>query len=870
MPVALTKPIFLLFLLFIPVIWIMMSRSSFKDQPWLGRIFIGGLHSLLILILGLALSDPRMIKTSDRVNLFFCMDVSESVGSDGKKAAMEFMQEAALGMGEEDRAGLILFGERPSLEIALRRDFDPRVLKSQVNTKVTNMYKALQCAVGKLPAEGKNRIVLLSDGNENVEDSTEMAYLASSIGIEIYPLPLTSFFTKSEVFVEELETPPTVPLETPFDIRLHVMSTGETTGELILLRNGRLMSNLGVRLQSGKNVFRFMDTIGDHGLYLYKAVINAPEDALFQNNEGLSFTQGTRKSEVLYLTGEKRAASHLAQALFHQGLSIVQKTIEDLPPSIHGLLDYSAIILDNVSGQALSLTAMENLEKYVKDLGGGLVMIGGDKSFGAGHYMSTPVEKALPVFMDAPTDLDFPGLCLILIIDKSSSMAGSITRESKLEGAKIAAFSTVEMLNPMDKIGILAFDMEFQWIVPVTQASERREVVRKLSMLKGEGGTDLYPGLKEAFNVLKGIPAAKKHVIVLSDGLTNEADFRSVIRSMREAQITISTVAVGSDSNLDLMKAIAEWGGGRSYYTEDIDKIPRIFVGETKIAAKKAIVEKVMHSYAVMEDEMTLAIPTDELPLVSGLVVTYPKPGARVLFTTQEGPLLVAWQYGLGRGVAFTSDLSGRWGRDWVLWEHYGKFVSQMVKWVQRKEVPRNYAVNITRRGGEGTFTVDVTDDQNRFINNLDLKIRVLFPSKADRITPLDQVAPGRYCGSFPAMEIGEYYFSLFGTDGEGFSESQTFGYGIPYTDEFTRKSVNYALLERLASITKGRVLKPGDNSRDLFTANSNTTEYGSRLWPYLTIASLLVLIAEVFLRKFQSLGRITFSGARGSYMGEG
>jgi uncharacterized membrane protein len=813
---------------------------------------------LLILVLSLALSDPRIMKSSDRVNLFFCLDVSDSVRGEGKKAAMEFMQKAATGMKEEDRAGLIIFGKHSSLEIAFKRDFDPLTLRSQVNTNFTNIYEALQLATGKLPQEGKNRIVLLSDGNQNMGDSTEMAYLASSLGIEIYPLPLTSWFDKREVFMEKLETPRAVPLETPFDIRLFVMSTKESEGELILLRNGRLMANQRVKLRSGKNVFRFVDTIKDQGLYLYKAVINAPEDVVFQNNEGLSFTQGTRKSAVLYLADEKSEVGHLAKALRRQGLNIVYKKIEDLPRSTHGLLDYSAIILDNVSGQALSFPAMENLEKYVKDIGGGLVMIGGDKSFGAGHYLKTPVEKALPVFTDVPSTLQFPGFCLILVIDKSYSMAGSIKEKSKLEGAKIAAFSAVEMLNPIDKVGILAFDSEFEWIVPITQAKKRREIAHKLSTLKEDGGTDLYPGLKEAFRVLKGIPAAKKHIIVLSDGLTNEADFRSLVRAMREVQITVSTVAVGNDSDVNLMKAIAEWGGGRSYYTNDANNIPRIFVGETKIAAKKVIVEKVMQPHTAMESEMIRGIPPDDLPLVRGLVITYPKPGARVFLQTQEGPLLVAWPYGLGRSVAFTSDLSGRWGKDWVLWDHYGKFVSQMVKWAQRKETLRNYTVRIARKEGKGTFTVDVTDDQNHFVNNLGLKIKVLFPSKTDRTTSLDQVAPGRYRGSFPAVEIGEYYVSLFGTEAEGFSRSQIFGYGIPYADEFNNRSVNYALLRRLASITKGRVLKAEDHPDDLFTANSHTKEYGRRLWPYLTLVSLFLLIADVVVRKFVSLGRIT------------
>ena len=858
MPFSLTKPIFLLFWLFIPVIWIMITRSSLRNEGRLSLLLIGGLRSLLIVTLGLALSDPRIMKYSDRVNLFFCLDVSGSVSGEGEKVAMEFMKRTTVDMNEEDRAGLIIFGKEPSLEIDLKSDFDPNILKSQVNTNFSNIYKSLEMAIGKLPQKGKNRIVLFSDGNQNLEDSVEMAFLASSLGIEIYPVPITSWFKKNEVFIEKLETPPTVPLETPFDIRLLVISTKESEAGLVLLRNGKLLANQGVKLESGKNVFRFSDTLKKQGLYLYKAVINVPEDIVFENNEGLSFTQGTRKSEVLYLGGEKRQVHHLAQALRAQGLSIVRKRIEDLPRSINGLIDYSAIILDNVSAHSLSYTAMENFEKYVKDIGGGLVMIGGDKSFGAGHYKRTPVEKALPVFMDVPTTLEFPSLCLILVIDKSNSMAENINRKSKLEGAKIAAFSTVEMLNPIDKIGILAFDSEFQWIVPITEAKERRKIAHELSTLKESGGTDLYPGFNEAFRVLKEVRASKKHVIVLSDGLTKKADFRSLVRSMGEIGITVSTVAVGDDSDVKLMKAIAEWGGGRSYYTNDAENIPRIFVSETKIAAKKIIVEKAMQPHAGMQGEMILGIPHDELPLVHGLIITYPKSGARVLLKTQEGPLLVAWPFGLGRSVAFTSDLSGRWGKDWVLWDHYGKFVSQMVKWAQRKEAPRNYIVNIDRKGGEGSFTVDVIDDQNRFVNNLDLKIKVLFPSRADQTISLGQVSPGRYHVSFPAEQTGEYYLNLFSTDAKGFSQSQIFGYGIPYADEFNSRGVNYDLLKSMASITNGRLLKPEEEPVDLFSTNSVAKEYGGRLWPYLVLASLLLLMADVVVRKLQSLGRIT------------
>jgi uncharacterized membrane protein len=830
---------------------------------------------MLILVVGLALSDPRMIRGSDRVNLFFCLDVSKSIrdvhhedgvsrqkdggGSleDGDMGAMSFMRKAATSIGKEDQAGLIIFGEEPSLEIALQRDFDPLPVKSQVNKNYTNIYEALQLAIGKLPPTGKNKIILFSDGNQNMEEAIDMAYLARSLGIEIYPVPLDSRFDRSEVLIETLSTPQTIPLETPFDIKLLIMSTKENQGEVILLRNGKLMTLQEVKLHSGKNVLRFVDSLKEPGLYLYKAVINTPEDAFFQNNEGFSFTQGTKKSEVLYLVGDTGSAEHLTQALHHQGLHVVQINVNDFPPSIHGLLDYSAIVLDNISGQTLSHTLMENIEKYVKDMGGGLIMVGGDESFGAGRYIRTPVEKALPVFMDIPTDLELPGLCLILVIDKSKSMSGDIVSKNKLEGAKIAAFSTVEMLNPGDKVGILAFDVQFQWVVPITQAKERRDIANRLSTLTSDGGTDLYSALKETFKVLEGIAAAKKHVIVLSDGLTAQGDFHSLIREMKTSHVTVSTVAVGKDSDRNLLKSVSQWGGGRSYYTDDAANLPRIFVGETKMATKKAILEKALKPFGAMQGDMIQGLPIDDLPLIRGLVVTYPKPGSQILIDTEEGPLLVAWSYGLGRSVAFTSDLSGRWGRDWVRWEQFGKFASQMVKWAQKKESPQNYAAHVSQKGGEGTFTIDVTDDLNQFVNNLDLKIRVLFPSKNDQTISMDQVAPGRYTGFFPAKEKGEYYLSLFGTEEEGFSSPQHFGFAVPYSEEFMGKEVNLILLKRLAAITKGRILEWKDDPVDLFKAHSDKKEFGRPLWPFLVLLSLLLLMVDVGVRKLQSLGRI-------------
>ena len=851
---TLNKPIYLTVLLLIPVIWLMMGRSFTGGRSFRQKVIVCGMRSLLIIIFGLTLSEPKLSRHSDLVNVFFCLDVSESIPRDQKRAAQEFINTAVAGLKDEDQAGLIAFGKHPSVEISLSKEFDFRSLRSDINPNYTNIHDALQLAIGKLPTQGKNKIVVFSDGNETLKHSLDMASLAGSLGIEIYPVPLATWFGKNEAFIRELNTPSHVALETPFEIRLVVTSSTENNGELILIRNEKILAKQSIELQAGNNVLTFIDTLIDPGLYQYKAVANFSEDTFFQNNEDLAFSRGTQKSRILYLTDDVNRLAYLAEALEVQGLKLDHKRVREISGAIHGLLDYNAIIIDNISGRSISYSIMEHIEKYVKDLGGGLIMVGGDKSFGAGFYKKTPIEKALPVFMDVPSEIRLSDLCLIFVIDKSSSMASSYWGKSKLEMAKMAAFSSIEMLNPVDSVGIVAFDTEIDWIVPIIKANNRQKIADQLSQVIEGGGTDLFPALVDVQQILNQVSASRKHVIVLSDGQTEEGDFQSLVQSMNKADISVSTVAIGSGADIVLMDSIARWGNGRAYYTDDPKNIPKIFTGETKIITQKIIAEKVLQPVLNMANEITQGIDDAGLPIIHGQVLTYPKPGANVFIGTGKGPLLAAWQYGLGRSVAFTSDLSNRWGKDWIVWEHYSKFAAQMVKWAQRKEAQKSVFATIDRRGENGIFAVDVFAGDHRFVNHLDLNVTVLPPDGNDQTFALNQVAPGRYKSAFPAEQIGAYFFSVFGSDNEPAGVPQVFGFGIPHTDEFSRTGANQRLLEDLASKTNGKLLSMNHIPTDLFTGSSGSKEAGTPLWPYFALAFLLLLVVDVAMRKLLDL----------------
>ena len=272
MTLQLENPLALLLLLAVPLV-ILIKRGDFMSRPRFSRWLIRGTRVFLILILTLALCNPLILRHSDRVNLFFLVDGSDSIQSGLKSKIIPYLQKIVSRMTAEDQAGLILFGEDPSLETDVGPGFTLDSYRSQVNRNATNISEALQMAIGRLPSEGDNRILILSDGNETIGQAEDMAVLARSLGIKIYAVPLPTWFSKQEVLVEKLETPEQIPLLTPFESRLVVNSGQEAEGQLTILKNDTLLEQRPVALNQGKNVFFFQDSIQEQGLYLYRDLL---------------------------------------------------------------------------------------------------------------------------------------------------------------------------------------------------------------------------------------------------------------------------------------------------------------------------------------------------------------------------------------------------------------------------------------------------------------------------------------------------------------------------------------------------------------------------------------------------------------------
>ncbi|MBM4082721.1 MAG: VWA domain-containing protein, partial [Planctomycetes bacterium] len=389
-------------------------------------------------------------------------------------------------------------------------------------------------------------------------------------------------------------------------------------------------------------------------------------------------------------------------------------------------------------------------------------MLGGDESFGLGGYYGTDVEKLLPVHVQPEMKKEKPTLAMMLLIDKSGSMTGL-----KMDLAKEAAIATAELLGPDDKVGVVAFDGAAYWIAPLQSGRDKFAIVDKISAIQAGGGTNMYPALEMAYEALSVAEAKLKHLIALTDGQTQSGDFKAIVARMASEKMTLSTVAIGQGADTNLLKQLADWSGGRYYFTEDAFAIPKIFTREAVMAAKSSLVEEPFMPHVVKPTEMTRGIRFDECPFLLGYVATKPKPTAEVSLISDRGePVLAAWRVGLGKTAAFTSDVKARWASDWVTWREFPKFWAQVARSTMRKPTAAGFETSIAVEKGKARLTIDAVDPAGRYMNGLTTKVTVIKPGGESAEGEGRQIAPGRYEAVMPVDAVGTYVVRVVQSQG--------------------------------------------------------------------------------------------------------
>ncbi|HEX9453802.1 MAG TPA: vWA domain-containing protein, partial [Candidatus Binatia bacterium] len=441
--------------------------------------------------LGLALVNPRIFKSTTALDVIFGVDLSRSVGQVGSEKARELLEAAHRLESPVTRTGLLTFGGTPEWEFLPREKIPATEFAARLDREETDIQAALQAALAQVGEGRQGKILLVSDGNENRGQTARVTALLRSQGVSVWTMPVSLARGRNEVYLSDLRLPRQVDSAEGFEIRAQIESWRDTSARVRLLRDGELRAQQELRLKAGSNALSFRDSLTVRGNHNYELLVDAPDDTLAENNllQGVVEVKGPPR--LLLLSSQAESQRAIASVLKVQGYDVVESTPERQPLSMADLSSFDLLVLDNVAAFQLTYAKMENLEKYVRDLGGGLLVIGGSQSYGAGGYFRTPLERILPVDMRPPARLEMPHVALLFVIDKSGSMGSGGEGSTKLDLAKAAAIAAADIMNPTDQVGILAFDANWDWALPFRQVGKGEWLSDGLAGLQSDGGTDM-------------------------------------------------------------------------------------------------------------------------------------------------------------------------------------------------------------------------------------------------------------------------------------------------------------------------------------------------------------------------------------------
>jgi uncharacterized membrane protein len=598
-----------------------------------------------------------------------------------------------------------------------------------------------------------------------------------------------------------------------------------------------------------------------------------PHDTVLENNVVRATVRVDGPPRLLYVEGVAGQAEHLTRALRGGGYQV--ETATALPEDLAGLSAYDAVLLSDVPATSLSGVQLRDLELYVRELGRGLAMLGGPDSFGPGGYYRTPVERALPVGMDVTDKQRFPPLGLVLVIDRSGSMAG-VGRASKMQLAKEAAVAVVELLTRRDQLGVIAFDSVPSWAWPLGPLRDKPAAVEAISRLEAGGGTEIYPALEMAYQGLDGVRTSLQHIVLLSDGQAGSADYERLARAGAEKKVSLSTVAIGEDADTHTLTKLAEWGKGRAYATSDPEALPQIFTREAQLASRSFVIEEPFAVRAGVADPVTEGVITagTPLPLLGGYVATSLKPRAQQLLGTAAGdPLLCTWRYGLGRTAAWTSDVKARWATAWLATPAYTRLFGQLAGFLAPPGARALRTVAEVDRA-RLKVTVEAEDALGAPRSFLRVRARLVRPDGTTGELELPQTGPGRYQAEADAAQVGSYLVATQAEEPDGAPAGQGLGEAqVPYSPELATLnatgaagggsggSSGAALLAALAGLD-GHPLLEWDRPAQAAARPARAVAVGHDAWPGLLVTAMLLLLLEVALRRVTLPSRLPFRRA--------
>lgn len=810
----------------------------------------------VILLLVFAWADPLKKRSESSEQIVALVDVSASVPKAGLKSFIEGLNRFS--SSQRDLEIAVYPFAKTALPSPVRFGFGAHVEQvlselersaESLDRGETNIGEAIQYIGGLAPGSA---LLLMSDGYETAGSSREMARTFGVTGGRIYPLiPEEEPFRSQALEIAMLAAPLTSKAGDLVEVRLTSRNTTSKAadGSVELYVDDKQILNQRISVGAGEEKLLIGKSSAlDGGLHRVRAVLTSANGTKQELHRWVSVRN---KSRLLLLSGTTEDERAIKQLLAFKGYSVDAIVADGKQPFPKNFDECSGVIMNNVGEQQLPNGFLSQLKNFT-ERGGGVLLIGGDRSFGLGNYINTPLEEISPVkFVPPQTAKRRLVKAVALVIDKSKSMAF----DGKIEGARDAALMAIRSLQDEDFVTVIGFDATAFVVIRLSPAGEAKtSAPYRLGNLVATGRTDLLPALVEARRALSKAPADRKHIIVLSDGKVPIAgeEYIQELSRLRQDGISLSAVALGDDADAPFMQMLSQYGRGAFYQTLSAKRLPEIFIQDIKVATgEKTMKER--SEYPVGIGPAGIHSTTiDRYPSLRGYVETLPKKGADIELITksedQVSPLLASWKYGSGKVVAFTSDANGRWSLPWLNWEGFPRFWTQLVEEIEHAPDENSAQIDFDLRSSVNRrslyLDLSVYDEKLRTGAAPKIAAEVILPGGEKRNISFIPEKKGRFRGEVDGARPGDYKVQVM----YGSQKLPVMGITLEggLFGETPGKGIQRENLADLASLTGG-IINPEPSQ---VAKATKVIERSEHLFPPLVILAFLLFLIEVFLRE--------------------
>lgn len=834
------RKILLLFVLFLFVVeWIFYVRQ----MRYRGKFYLG-VRLVLFALVVFALFGVTVKRHGSADTTIFLVDISNS-NEQNLEEMDAYLSEMVKKIPDKNQYGIVTFGKNALVEQFLTEERHFSGIMSLPDKTATNFEDAVLQGISMIPENAAGRLVILTDGKEtkgNVE-STASALVSRNVELLSVVYDVTQ---GKDAYIENVEIPSYLYAGDSYSMTVTVVSSYDTDAAIQIWMGSEKKEETKVHLNKGTNQFVLKQKVSGENVESFRVHIAAEQDCCEENNDFSAYSVVHSVPKVLIISGMKEDSDNFSELLSSAGCNYQVVSAINAPDTLTKMLEYKTIVLENVYRTDLPEEFLANIDTYVKDYGCGLICCGGEESFALGGYRDTELEQVLPVDMELRGVNELPTLAMVMVIDHSGSMSESVgdgSGATNLDLAITAANTAVDQLREQDYVGVVTFDDQYSWQLPITEASDKDAIHEKIQTVTEGGGTTIKPALRAALSEIKKSKADIRHVVLLTDGQGETRNFEDVICDYQEEGVTLSTVAVGTESDTRLLERLADQCDGRYYYSDISTDIPKIFAQEVFLSGDTYLQNGSFGLQVNSGNMITKGLFTDGWPNVLGYVSATPKASSNVLIASEkDDPLLTVMQYGLGHTVAWNTDVTGSWTKYYAGNRDYVQLWKRLIDYSAGNAGIGEDSVDVLTAAGNTKLTyyaVDYTEQT---------KVEAVYtdPEGRTQTVKLQASAPGVYEAVIDTDLTGVYNLSVRRMNGNEIVNAMTSAAVVQYADEYKFALTN----EKFCAFVEkyGKLIKPEDN----FWKNKTTSlraRYDLTKW--FIVFAILWFIMDIAFRRF-------------------